>query len=192
MRTVVSLHATKALGAGEGGYVATQDAELCTRIRALSNFGFHGSRTPQWLGLNGKMSEYSAAIALASLDNWTVTRLKYQTVAQKIRLGLYHTPQIQFQPSWGSQWISSVCVIHTPSGRAPELADKLKSKGIETRLWWSTGCHMAPPFAQYAQIPLPNTDELARSSLGIPYFAHMTDPQIERMTQALVDAVSSL
>src|SRR5579864_4657167 len=42
--SVVSLHATKILGAGEGGFIATTDSGLAHRIRAGCNFGFEDSR----------------------------------------------------------------------------------------------------------------------------------------------------
>src|ERR1041385_427161 len=41
---VVSLHATKVFGTGEGGFVMSTDAALKRRIRARTNFGFDGTR----------------------------------------------------------------------------------------------------------------------------------------------------
>ena len=79
---VVSLHATKALGAGEGGFVASCDFNLIRRIQTYFNFGFLGTREAQVLGFNGKMSEYHAAVALAALDDWDATRNALVTRAQ--------------------------------------------------------------------------------------------------------------
>ena len=55
--SVVSLHATKILAAGEGGFVTTTDALLLERIRSCSNFGFCGFRNALWPAVNSKMSE---------------------------------------------------------------------------------------------------------------------------------------
>jgi len=65
---VVSLHATKILGTGEGGYVVSADSELTSEIRRRSNFGFRGSRTAAVGATNAKLSEYAAAVGVASPD----------------------------------------------------------------------------------------------------------------------------
>ena len=65
---VFSFHATKAFGIGEGGLVYSRDTDLISRIRQAANFGFSETRECVLTGLNGKLSEYAAAIALATLD----------------------------------------------------------------------------------------------------------------------------
>ena len=67
--TVVSLHASKILGVGEGGFVAAGDAALVQSVRHRSNFGFHGRRTAEVAGMNGKISEYACAVGLAAMDD---------------------------------------------------------------------------------------------------------------------------
>ena len=65
---VVSLHATKILGAGEGGYVVCRRPDLIVSVKKRSNFGFYGSRDAQVTAFNAKMSEYHAAVGLASIQ----------------------------------------------------------------------------------------------------------------------------
>ncbi len=62
---VVSLHATKALGVGEGGFVVSDRPQLVQEIQKRSNFGFWGSREATVRSGNGKLSEYAAAVGLA-------------------------------------------------------------------------------------------------------------------------------
>jgi dTDP-4-amino-4,6-dideoxygalactose transaminase len=69
---MVSLHATKALGIGEGAFIATEDHELSQRLRAMTNFGFLGDRISRHVATNAKLSEYAAAVGLAALDLWGV------------------------------------------------------------------------------------------------------------------------
>ncbi len=77
---VVSLHATKVAGAGEGGFLATDDPDLAARVRALSTFGFRGSRDSLLPATNAKLSEYTAAGGLASRDGWPASSpLNYST-----------------------------------------------------------------------------------------------------------------
>ena len=59
---------TKVAVAGEGGLVATNDAELAQAIRLGRDYGNPGNYDCQFPGLNSRMSELHAAVGLASLD----------------------------------------------------------------------------------------------------------------------------
>jgi dTDP-4-amino-4,6-dideoxygalactose transaminase len=65
--TVFSLAATKPLVAGEGGLIATADPVLASSLRQARNYGNDGSYDCPALGLNARMTELQAAMALAGL-----------------------------------------------------------------------------------------------------------------------------
>lgn len=71
---VISTHATKAMGTGEGGFIVCKDAALLEKVRRITNFAFTPDRRIEYNGLNAKFSEYHAAVGLASLDGWTTKR----------------------------------------------------------------------------------------------------------------------
>lgn len=73
---VVSTHATKAFGTGEGGFVTCRNADLLERVRRITNFGLSPDRRIEYNGMNAKFSEYHAAVGLASLDGWPEKRAK--------------------------------------------------------------------------------------------------------------------
>ncbi len=66
---VFSLHATKAFGIGEGGFVYSGDRTITEAVRTASNFGFDSDRVSANVGLNAKLSEYAAAVGLAALSD---------------------------------------------------------------------------------------------------------------------------
>lgn len=69
---VFSLHATKLLNGFEGGYITTNDTDLAEILRRQRNFGFGAESklaTSQIIGINAKLNELHAAMALLSLDN---------------------------------------------------------------------------------------------------------------------------
>jgi dTDP-4-amino-4,6-dideoxygalactose transaminase len=138
--TVVSLHATKVLGAGEGGFILG-DADLMARVRAGSGFGFSGSRSAQFIATNAKMSEYTAAAALAALDGWDAARLRWMIAARKLRLACFRAPHISFQRGWSQHWVSSTCMVATPPGQAGALTAHLAAADIDTCAWWGAGLH---------------------------------------------------
>ena len=104
--SVVSLHATKALGIGEGGAVFSTDSDHIAAVRGLSNFGLHGSRLASVSGMNGKLSEYSCAVGLAALDEWPVRRQQFRERAARYLHAL--EGDVIFQPSFGT-FASATC-----------------------------------------------------------------------------------
>jgi len=67
--STLSFHATKIFHTVEGGGIITDDDELAHRIGYMRNFG-HKSQEEFWgLGINGKNSEFHAAIGLCNLPH---------------------------------------------------------------------------------------------------------------------------
>lgn len=66
--TTCSLHATKLYHTIEGGLIITKDANLLKKLAYIRNFGFDGPEAFAELGINGKNSEFHAAMGLANLD----------------------------------------------------------------------------------------------------------------------------
>jgi dTDP-4-amino-4,6-dideoxygalactose transaminase len=185
---VVSLHATKVLGVGEGGFLATTDKPLALRVRQMTQYGFLGTREAQFLATNAKLSEYAAAVGLAALDAWPGDRLRFCFAAQRLRIALALAPAIKFQPGWGSEWATSVCVVRTPDEGAEAAVAALAEDGIETRRWWGDGCHASRAFAGFPRMPLPATERLARASVGLPFAIDLGADDVQRIAAALTHA----
>ena len=64
-----SVHASKLLNGFEGGYVTTDDDSLAEELRSVRSFGLAKHDEIVRLGLNAKLNELHAAMALASLDS---------------------------------------------------------------------------------------------------------------------------
>lgn len=66
--SVLSFHATKTFTTFEGGAIVCSDAKTKQRIDHLKNFGFVDETTVVAPGINGKMSEFNAALGLLQLN----------------------------------------------------------------------------------------------------------------------------
>ena len=185
----VSLHATKVLGIGEGGFMATDDAELAARFRQITTFGFQGSRQSQIPATNAKISEYAGAVGLAALDAWPANRLRFMRAAQHLRIALIGLPQVAFQEGWGSDWITSVCTVGLPTGSAARVSAVLAEDGVDTRQWWDAGCHTNPAFSACHREDLSTTTRLAASTLGLPFSIDMTADDTARIAASLTRAL---
>lgn len=186
----VSLHATKALGIGEGGFFVTKDRNLSDRFRHLTSFGFNGSRESLFPATNAKLSEYASAVGLAALDAWPHERLRLMRAAQLLRIALTGTPQVKFQDGWGVAWVSSTCVVKTPEGQATAIVAALDAAGVETRQWWGQGCHSSAAFADCAREDLPHTQALGASTIGLPFSSDLSAEEISRIAAALSAALA--
>lgn len=65
--SVLSFHATKVFSTFEGGAIVCPDAKIKQRIDQLKNFGFVDEVTVVAPGINGKMSEFNAALGMLQL-----------------------------------------------------------------------------------------------------------------------------
>ena len=67
----ISFHATKLFHTIEGGALVTNDDEVADRIRYMRNFGHAGPEKFWGLGINGKNTEFHAAMGLCLLPKIT-------------------------------------------------------------------------------------------------------------------------
>lgn len=184
---VFSLHATKYLGIGEGALVVTGDSEVAKELKSWSNFGFHSDRIAHSLGTNAKMSELQAAVAHAALDSeieqlreWQALRQFSSTVDRTLGIGIEHLANNSIAPYWITQFENQA--------RRDAVEDQLTLHSVETRRWWQQGCHH---MAALRQLPnegvLKNTDHLAATTLGLPYFRGMVRSDFEMIGSIISD-----
>lgn len=86
--SVLSFHATKVFNTFEGGAIICPDAKTKQRIDHLKNFGHVDEVTVLAPGINGKMSEFNAALGLLQLKyiNHAIARRKEIDMAYRKRL----------------------------------------------------------------------------------------------------------
>ena len=182
--SVVSLHATKILGAGEGGFLVTTDPKLRDRVQASCNFGFLGARSALLPALNAKMSEYHAAVALASLASWPAQRARHIRIAEWYRRHIGTVDRVTLQPGYGDGWATGTTSVVLPPRSAQEVARCFLDLGIETRSWWGEGCHVQPAFSACPRGSLPVTEDLGSRVLGLPHFDGMKEEDVARVARA--------
>ena len=186
--SVVSLHATKVLGVGEGGFVVGTDAAFIQELRRRANFGFWGSREATVRSLNGKMSEYAAVVGLAALDTWDKTRADFFRVAAAYREALAGQPNVTLQEGFGERWVSSTVMVSVAEPGAGEVARLLSTKGIATRRWWGGGLHHHAAFAECPRHRTANTESLAASVLGLPCWRDLPNDKIDAICELVLGA----
>jgi dTDP-4-amino-4,6-dideoxygalactose transaminase len=183
--TMISLHATKVFGVGEGGVVVSTDLEVIDAIRALSNFGFAGTRESKVPAFNAKLSEYAAAVGLAALDVWPETRISFAALTASYTEMLAATSGIRPAPGFGDGTVSSTCNVELGNGSADAVGALLADHGIGTRQWWGAGCHSQAAFAACPHGELSVTDHLANTVLGLPFHLGVGAQDVKRLSEML-------
>jgi len=94
--SVLSFHATKVFNTFEGGAIVCPDAKTKLRIDHLKNFGFVDEVTVVAPGINGKMSEFNAALGLLQLKGIDEALQKRKAIDARYREGLAGVKGIHF------------------------------------------------------------------------------------------------
>lgn len=190
---MISMHATKMFGAGEGGVIISEDTALIARVREMSNFGFSGTRSIRVPGTNGKMSEYTAAVAHATLDLWPQTREAWLCLkgfyAEQFRKV---TALTGANPWLADNWVSSTFNIRLREKNAKQVIEQLVANGIESRQWWGQGCHAHPAYAWFPRAPLPVTEALGQSLLALPFSLDLHKPHIDYIMETFCKVYQEL
>jgi len=181
--SVISLHATKTFGIGEGGVLISPNTNLLENAKAYSNFGFKGQRVSVLHGVNGKLSEFHAAVGLAALDSWDQNRKAYYEVARQY-LEVFGGSGLTFQKNWGKEWVSSTCVVKFQNPEDKQKAiRKMNESEIQCRDWWNSGCHKENIFNRSLVISSENTTRLSLKSLGIPFHRNISQNEIQTLKE---------
>ena len=182
---MISFHATKIFGVGEGGLIVSTDGGLVNDIRRLANFGFGAGRAAQMPAINAKMSEYPAAVGLAGLDGWTARRAGFARLGELYRDGLGRLEGLTLSPGFGTGWVASTCVVAFDSVDVEPVAARLMAQGVASHRWWGLSCHVQPAFADCPREPLPVTDDLAPRVLGLPHHLGLDEVDLFAVLAAL-------
>ena len=188
---VLSFHATKSFGTGEGGCVVTADRELSARIGQALNFGFMNGRNSEISATNGKMSEYAAAVGLAELDDWDAKHASFLRV-----FGCY---QQEFErlaikaPLWGPPRISSGYILLECGSveEAGRVMSALAVHRIDTRLWYGAGLAAHDIFRDAVRLKPHGEACLSPATIvGLPVAPDLEDAQVARICGAVAEALA--
>ena len=191
---VFSLSPTKVVVAGEGGLVSTTDPDLAARLRMGRDYGNPGDYDTRFCGLNARMSELHATVALASfarLDEHVATRV---ALVDHFEAAVADVPGLRVvRPAAGdtSTFKDLTIVVDADAYgmSAPHLQRALKADGIDSRRYYHPPIHRQQSYeGRWATPrPLPVTDELAGAVLSPPLWSHLPMSSMDRVGALVVD-----
>ena len=187
---VLSFHATKSFGTGEGGCVLSTDTNLVKQVAQTLNFGFYAARDSESASLNGKMSEYHAAVGLAELDGWSSKQASVQSVLQCYRRILSSADGLLSKffgwPDVSGCYALFLCQDAT---EADDVQRELRRGGVDFRFWYGGGLHRQTYFSDRSRDGLAVTEDIGRRLIGLPMAPDLSEEAIERVVAGLHRAV---
>jgi dTDP-4-amino-4,6-dideoxy-D-glucose transaminase len=190
--SVLSFHATKVFTTFEGGAIVCPDEKSRQRINYLKNFGFADEVTVVAPGINGKMSEFSAALGLLQLKHIDGALAERRVIDERYRAGLADVAGIRCLQSAGeirSNYAYFPILVQPdyPLAR-DELYRKLRDQGIHVRRYFYP---LISDFPMYRGLPsaahsnLPVAKKMAAQILCLPIYPGLPHDQVDRVLELL-------
>jgi dTDP-4-amino-4,6-dideoxygalactose transaminase len=190
--TMVSLHATKVFGVGEGAFLADAADGLIGRARAICNYGIESDQGSVRVGGNFKMSEYAAAVGQAALDGWPRRREAALRVKGWYLEALGDLPGAALLPGYAGDWAPATFALRFDRPIALAVAQQLAVARIESRLWWGLPCHRMRAYRDYPSTDQSGTEWLAERVLCLPFYESMKRGDVRRVAAAVREALSAM
>ncbi len=192
--SVLSFHATKVFNTFEGGAIICPDAKTKARIDQLKNFGHAGEVTVVAPGINGKMSEFNAALGLLQLQYIDQALASRRVIDEAYRNGLKSVKGIHCLDNAGETRANyAYFPILVRPGYAlsrDELNLRLKEIGVHPRRYFYP---LISEFPMYGGHPSAHKDNLPIASaasqqvLCLPIYPDLPMPAVEKIIGFIAD-----
>jgi dTDP-4-amino-4,6-dideoxygalactose transaminase len=192
--SVVSFHATKVFNTFEGGAIVCPDAKTKIRIDQLKNFGHVGEVTVVAPGINGKMSEFNAALGLLQLNHMDKILASRKQIDAAYRERLDGIKGIRCLRDSGEKTANYAYFPILVGREYPisrdDLYQRMKDRGIHPRRYFYP---LISEFPMYRGLPsahrdnLPHATEAARQVLCLPIYPDLSIEVVEEVCRFIAE-----
>jgi dTDP-4-amino-4,6-dideoxygalactose transaminase len=188
--SVLSLHATKVFNTFEGGAIICPDLKTKTRIDQLKNFGHVGETNVVAPGINGKMSEFNAALGLLQLKYVDQAIQKRKEIDNAYRTGLSGVKGVHCLGDAGELVANYAYFPILIDNKYPldrdGLYEKMKENGVHPRRYFYP---LISEFSMYRGLPSSHRDNLpvatraASQVLCLPIYPDLSTEKVDEICQ---------
>ncbi|WP_409415521.1 DegT/DnrJ/EryC1/StrS family aminotransferase [Flavobacterium sp. PS2] len=183
--TTCSLHATKLYHSIEGGLIITKCSDLLKRLAHTRNFGISGFDTFSELGINGKNSEFHAAMGLVNLNY-----IKEIHDSRKLLVSRYDE-RLQglkaYRPIWhkdSDQNFAYYCVVLESEELLLKIKSILDENEIFTRRYFYPSLASALPYLEPKYFAV--TDTISKRVLCLPLYYDLTVEEVDLICRLIL------
>ncbi len=194
-----SFFPTKNLGgAGDGGIITTDDAELAAKLRRLRVHGDIGGYRHVEVGLNSRLDALQAAVLrvkLRHLEDWSTGRqANAKRYGELFRhyglLDAFDTPDILPE----RKHVFNQYVIRVKGGKRDEVLQSLRSQKIGAAVYYPTSLHVQECFEYlgYQEGDFPEAERASAEVIALPIFTELLPEQQETVVRGIATALGRL
>jgi len=167
--SICSLHATKLYHSGEGGLMMCGDQVIWQKLKYSRNFGFSGTESFAELGINGKNSEFHAAMGLVNLDYIQPIHEKRKLLSETYDRLLAN--EVIRKPIWHNEASLNYAyypVIFESEAQMLSCMNLLMENEIQTRRYFYPSLANTLPYVEAQELPV--TGSIAKRILCLPLY----------------------
>lgn len=187
-----SFYPTKVLGCyGDGGMITVRDEGTAARVRHLRN---HCASVPfrhDGIGYNSRLDEIQAALLRLKLPAVGEAIERRRRIASRYASRLEGSAVTVPAPMAGAGHVYNLYTVRVP-GRDRVVA-ALKEAGIGVAVCYPEPLHLQQVYREfgYSRGDLPVAEQLCDEVLSLPVYPELTDAQVDRVCEVLLDAVAN-
>lgn len=184
---VFSMSPTKVTTAGEGGIVATQHDEIAQHVRLGRNYGNSGDYDCAFPGLNARMSELHAAVALSGLVGLDERLAHRRGLVEAFWSAVSGVPGLRrpVLAEGDESTYKDLTLVVDPAALGldvPDLTAALSAEGIDSRRYFFPPIHRQKAYADLpADLDLSVTEDVCTRVITPPLWSAMTTADVERL-----------
>ena len=189
--SMFSFHATKVFHSIVGGAVAFREPWLADRLYQLKNFGITGYESVEYVGANGKMNEFQAAMGLCNLRHVEGEIRKRKALALRYRERLEGVPGIRLckeQPGVRYNYAYMPVVFDGFRADRDQIFEKLKEHNIFARKYFypcinSYACYRD----RFRAEDTPVAARVAARVLTLPLYAELEPDVVDEVCDVILE-----
>ena len=182
--STLSTHATKLFHTIEGGAVVARDADVLKTLAYMRNFGHNGPEAFHGVGINGKNSEFHAAMGLANLKHLPAILAKRQSDSARYDHWLLDKgmkrPLIPADTEYNYSYYPVVFETHD---MAMKVFKALEMHEVFARRYFYPSLSSLP----YVEgQPTPVCDDIASRVLCLPLYYDLSEAEIDLVCRLII------
>lgn len=189
--SMFSLHATKVFHSIEGGIVSFRDPELKDLLYQLKNFGITGYESVEYVGSNGKMNEFQAAMGLCNLRHLDGEIAKRKRLVERYRERLSDVEGIKLcgeNPKVKYNYAYMPVVFDGFGADRDEVFAALAAHNIHARKYFypcvnSYACYRD----RFDENDTPAAAKISREVLTLPLFADLPPETVDEICDIILE-----
>lgn len=182
--SICSLHATKLYHSIEGGLVICNNFELNKKLKYIRNFGISGFDKFSELGINGKNSEFHAAMGLVNLNYIEKIHQKRKALSECYDENFKDFPHQK--PLWhfeATQNYAYYPILLDSEEVLLKVKETLEENKILTRRYFYPSLATALPYLEPKEMEV--TDSVSQRVLCLPLYFDLTVEEVKRISEII-------